>query len=78
MTEQQAAPDLTVVIPCRNARATLGAQLEALATQRTVFSVEDSVATTTSDRLTALIQLYKALGGGWDAQPAAIAGTSHS
>lgn len=40
MTEPQAAPDFTVVIPCRNARTTLAEQLEALATQRTVFSWE--------------------------------------
>lgn len=36
-----------------------------LDTQRTLLSVQDSVATTEGDRLTALIQLYKALGGGW-------------
>ncbi|MGE3275926.1 MAG: efflux transporter outer membrane subunit [Vicinamibacterales bacterium] len=33
--------------------------------ERTQLSVEDAVATTTGDRLTALVQLYKALGGGW-------------
>ena len=37
-----------------------------LDTQRTVLSVQDSLAATEGDRLTALIQLYKALGGGWD------------
>jgi outer membrane protein TolC len=36
-----------------------------LDTERTVLSVQDSVATTEGDRLTALVQLYKALGGGW-------------
>lgn len=36
-----------------------------LETQRTVLSVQDSVAATEGDRLTALIQLFKALGGGW-------------
>ncbi|WP_406002995.1 glycosyltransferase family 2 protein [Streptomyces sp. NBC_00829] len=40
MTEQQVAPGLTVVIPCRNARATLGEQLAALSAQRTAFSWE--------------------------------------
>jgi multidrug efflux system outer membrane protein len=47
-----------------------------LDTQRTVLSVEDSVAATRGDRLTALIQLYKALGGGWNANGQAIAGTA--
>lgn len=36
-----------------------------LDTQRTVLSVQDSVAATTGDRATALIQLFKAVGGGW-------------
>lgn len=36
-----------------------------LDTERTVLSVEDGVATTEGDRVIALIQLYKALGGGW-------------
>ena len=36
-----------------------------LDTQRTVLSVEDGLAQTQGDRLTALVQLYKALGGGW-------------
>lgn len=37
-----------------------------LDTERTLLSVQDSAATTEGDRLTALMQLYKALGGGWD------------
>jgi NodT family efflux transporter outer membrane factor (OMF) lipoprotein len=36
-----------------------------LDTQRTVLSVEDSVAVTEGDRVLALVQLFKALGGGW-------------
>ena len=36
-----------------------------LDTQRTFLSVQDSVASTEGDRLTAFIQLFKALGGGW-------------
>jgi outer membrane protein, multidrug efflux system len=36
-----------------------------LDTQRSVLSAEDSVASTQVNRTTALIQLYKALGGGW-------------
>lgn len=36
-----------------------------LDTERTVRTIEDSVATTEADNATALIQLFKALGGGW-------------
>lgn len=36
-----------------------------LDTQRTVLTVEDSLASTQADRVQALVQLYKALGGGW-------------
>jgi NodT family efflux transporter outer membrane factor (OMF) lipoprotein len=39
-----------------------------LDTERTVLSVEDSLASTRSDRVLALIRLYKALGGGWSPQ----------
>jgi NodT family efflux transporter outer membrane factor (OMF) lipoprotein len=36
-----------------------------LDTERTVLSVQDSMAATAGDRVKALVQLYKALGGGW-------------
>jgi multidrug efflux system outer membrane protein len=36
-----------------------------LDTQRSELTIEDSVAQTEADRTIALIQLYKALGGGW-------------
>ncbi len=36
-----------------------------LDTERTALSIEDSIATTEGDRVTALIKLYKAMGGGW-------------
>jgi len=50
-----------------------------LDTQRTVLSVQDSVATSEGDRLTALIQLYKALGGGWDTNDtSALSGITQS
>jgi NodT family efflux transporter outer membrane factor (OMF) lipoprotein len=38
-----------------------------LDTERTALTIEDSVAQTQADRTTSLIQLYKALGGGWQA-----------
>lgn len=41
-----------------------------LDTQRTLLSVQDSVAATEGERLTALVRLYKALGGGWDPEQA--------
>jgi NodT family efflux transporter outer membrane factor (OMF) lipoprotein len=45
-----------------------------LDTQRTVLVVEESLAIAESDRVAALIQLYKALGGGWT--PAMSAGAA--
>ena len=45
-----------------------------LDTERTVLSVEEAVVTTRTERVTALIQLYKALGGGWTAFAAAPEG----
>jgi outer membrane protein TolC len=39
---------------------------EVLDTQRTLLSAEDSLATAHSDILVSVIQLYKALGGGWE------------
>jgi len=35
-----------------------------------VLSIEDSAAQTQADRATALIKLYKALGGGWSSSAA--------
>jgi NodT family efflux transporter outer membrane factor (OMF) lipoprotein len=39
-----------------------------LDTERSVLSVEDSLASTQADGISALIRLYKALGGGWSPQ----------
>jgi NodT family efflux transporter outer membrane factor (OMF) lipoprotein len=39
--------------------------LTLLDTQRTLLSIEDNLAATQAERASALIQLYKALGGGW-------------
>ena len=49
-----------------------------LSTQRTVLAVQDSVALTQGDRVIALVQLYKALGGGWSPATAASAGRTSS
>lgn len=39
-----------------------------LDTERTVLTLEDSLATTRADAVLALVRLYKALGGGWSPQ----------
>jgi multidrug efflux system outer membrane protein len=36
-----------------------------LDTERTLLTIEDSLAATRAESASALIQLYKALGGGW-------------
>lgn len=41
--------------------------LTVLETQRTLLSVQDSLRSAEGDHASALVQLYKALGGGWDA-----------
>ena len=41
-----------------------------LDTDRTRLSAEDGLASAQADQLTAVIQLYKALGGGWQNAPA--------
>ncbi len=48
-----------------------------LDTERTVLTVEDSVAVTQADGASALVQLYKALGGGWSAAAGAMSGQGH-
>jgi outer membrane protein, multidrug efflux system len=47
----------------------LSTQLEVLDAQRQLFSAELDLASTTRDQLTAVVQLYKAMGGGWQSQP---------
>ena len=47
----------------------LGTYLDVLDSQRQLFSAEIDLASTTRDQLTAVVQLYKALGGGWDVRP---------
>jgi outer membrane protein, multidrug efflux system len=48
----------------------LSTQLEVLDLQRELFSAELERASATRDQLTAVVQLYRALGGGWQGQPA--------
>jgi outer membrane protein TolC len=43
-----------------------------LTTQRTVLTVEESLASSHADGVLALISLYKSLGGGWSPQTDSI------
>lgn len=43
--------------------------LDVLDAERQFFAAEIDLASTTRDQLTAVVQIYKALGGGWEAEP---------
>jgi outer membrane protein TolC len=45
--------------------------LNLLEAQRTVFQAADAVAQAEAARYSALVSVYKALGGGWDGRPLA-------
>lgn len=67
-TELRAANDAAVSaesIARQRYAAGLIDHLSVLDTQRTLLSVQDSLRSVDGDRATALVQLYKALGGGW-------------
>jgi NodT family efflux transporter outer membrane factor (OMF) lipoprotein len=49
-----------------------------LDSERTLLSSQDSAANARADRAVATIQLYKALGGGWQAAPTPVAGPYES
>lgn len=72
-TELRAADDAAVtadIIARQRYAAGLVDHLTVLETQRTLLSVQDSLRSAEGDRATALVQLYKALGGGWSAEAA--------
>ena len=46
----------------------LSGYLDLLDAQRQLFSAEVDLASTTRDQLTAVVQVYKTLGGGWEMQ----------
>ena len=56
-------------------RGGVAAYLEVLDAQRSLFEAELDETSATRDQLVALIQLYKALGGGWPQAPQAPAGS---
>lgn len=43
--------------------------LDVLDAERQLYAAEIDLASTTRDQLTAVVQIYKALGGGWEAEP---------
>jgi multidrug efflux system outer membrane protein len=47
----------------------IGTYLDVLDAERQLFSAEIDLAATTRDQLTAVVQVYKTLGGGWEAEP---------
>jgi outer membrane protein, multidrug efflux system len=47
----------------------LATYLDVLDAERQLFSAELDLAATTGDQLKAVVQVYKALGGGWETQP---------
>jgi multidrug efflux system outer membrane protein len=47
-----------------------------LEAERTLLSARDGVASSRGDEALALVQLYRALGGGWDSTAAPLTGTS--
>src|SRR5262249_12695936 len=49
----------------------LATQLDVLDAQRQLFSAELELTSTARDQLTAVVQVYKALAGGWQSHPAA-------
>jgi multidrug efflux system outer membrane protein len=48
----------------------LSTYLDVLDAQRQLFQAELDLASITQDQLTAVVQVYKALGGGWESAPA--------
>jgi outer membrane protein, multidrug efflux system len=48
----------------------LSTYLDVLDAQRQLFQAELDLASITRDQLTAVVQVYKALGGGWESAPA--------
>ncbi len=65
LNEAMAAANAAALLAQSQYTAGLADFQRVLDTERTALSVQDTVAGTQGDRLTALIQLYKALGGGW-------------
>jgi multidrug efflux system outer membrane protein len=49
----------------------VAAYLEVLDAQRSLFAAELDEAASVGGHLVSLVQLYKALGGGWPSEPAA-------
>jgi multidrug efflux system outer membrane protein len=60
----------TLALAQRRYTAGLTRYLDVLDAERQLLAAEFDLAAITHDQLTAVVQVYKALGGGWDAPPA--------
>ena len=65
LTEAAAAAQTTLQIAQHRYQSGLADFQSVLDTQRTRLLADDALATAQTDILTAIIQLYKAFGGGW-------------
>jgi outer membrane protein, multidrug efflux system len=63
-----AAARRTLVLATLRYENGLSGYLDLLDAQRQLFSAEVDLASTTRDQLTAVVQVYKTLGGGWEMQ----------
>jgi len=57
-------------------RGGVAAYLEVLDAQRSLFGAEIDEAQTITENLVSLVQLYKALGGGWPSAPETSGGST--
>lgn len=69
-TDQVAASQNAALLARTNYQAGLTDLRTLLEAERSLLSAQDGLASATGDRVTAVIQLYLALGGGWDADGA--------
>ena len=67
----RAVPRLTEAVRLANVRYSSGlsAYFEVLEAQQQLFPAEISLAQTRRDQRLAVVNLYKALGGGWETHP---------
>ena len=61
-----------VAVSLQRYRAGKASYYEVLEAQQQLFPAENALAQTQLNRLLVLVQLYKALGGGWEAEPSRI------
>jgi multidrug efflux system outer membrane protein len=71
LARERRASELERALFLANLRYTRGlaTYLDVLDADRQLFNAQLDLAATIRDQLTAVVQLYKALGGGWESQP---------